>query len=470
MELNSVVKSLENQCILVTGATGFLAKLFVEKLLRIQPNVKQLFLLVRAPNSESASQRINNEVSGEVFRVLRERQGVRYTTFISEKVTPVAGDISLENLGIDDSDMINKMWKEINVVANFAATTKFDERYDDAIRTNTMGAKHVAKFSMKCQKLKLLLHLSTAYVWGERSGLILENPLRMGETMNGIKSPELDIKVEMKLVSEKLNELRANQAMGEMIIGEAKGYDHKVVILRPTIVTSTLKEPFPGWIEGVRTIDSVILACGKGNIRCFPINPQTVVDVIPGDMVVNAAIVATVGLANQPSNGDNSSIYHVGSSTKAPLHGTKLFDYVYNYFCKNPMISLQLKKESFGKPIKIVYPFIASTMTSFLFFFYVICVFPVKVFLLLNTLVFFDYFHDICSIPERKIKSIRRLDEHYKPYVFFKGIFDDSNTERPRMEARMTEASIFYFDPKCINWENYFMNIHIPGLVKYVFK
>ncbi|KAI3869265.1 hypothetical protein MKX03_030912 [Papaver bracteatum] len=166
------------------------------------------------------------------------------------------------------------MWKEINVVANFAATTKFDERYDDAIRTNTMGAKHVAEFSMKCQKLKLLLHLSTAYVWGERSGLILENPLRMGETMNGIKSPELDIKVEMKLVSEKLNELRANQvsqkeemiamkefglerarffgwpntyvftkAMGEMIIGEAKGYDHKVVILRPTIA-STLKEPF----------------------------------------------------------------------------------------------------------------------------------------------------------------------------------------------------------------------------------
>ncbi|KAI3839308.1 hypothetical protein MKX03_016852 [Papaver bracteatum] len=507
MELNSVVKSLENQCILVTGATGFLAN-FVEKLLRIQPNVKQLFLLVRAPNSESAAQRINNEVSGEVFRVLRERQGVRCTTFIFEKVTPVAGDISLENLGIDDSDMINKMWKEsmlLQILPQLQNLMKgnLPVRYDDAIRTNTMGAKHVAEFSMKCQKLKLLLHLSTAYVWGERSGLILENPLRMGETMNGIKSPELDIKVEMKLVSEKLNELRANQvsqkeemiamkefglerarffgwpntyvftkAMGEMIIGEAKGYDHKVVILRPTIVTSTLKEPFPGWIEGVRTIDSVILACGKGNIRCFPMNPQTVVDVIPGDMVVNAAIVATVGHANQPSNGDNCSIYHVGSSTKAPLHGTKLFDYVYNYFCKNPMISPQLKKESFGKPIKIVYPFIASTMTSFLFFFYVICVFPVKIFLLLNTLVFFDYFHDICSIPERKIKSIRRMDEHYKPYVLFKGILDDSNTERLRMEARMTEAeaSIFYFDPKCINWENYFMNMHIPGLVKYVFK
>ncbi|XP_026437678.1 fatty acyl-CoA reductase 8-like [Papaver somniferum] len=154
MELNSVVKSLENQCILVTGATGFLAKLFVEKLLRVQPNVKHIM-------SYFPTLRLLLNVSGEVFRVLRERQGVRYTTFISEKVTPVAGDISLENLGIDDSNLISTIRKEIDVVANFAATTKFDKRYDDAIRTNTTGAKHVAKFSKKCEQLKLLLHLST---------------------------------------------------------------------------------------------------------------------------------------------------------------------------------------------------------------------------------------------------------------------------------------------------------------------
>lgn len=128
MEFNSVVESLENQSILVTGATGFLAKLFVEKLLRVQPNVKQLFLLVRAPNSASAARRFNNEASGEVFKVLRAKHGVRYTTFISEKVTPIPGDISLENLGITGSNLINKIWKEVDVVANFAATTKFDGR------------------------------------------------------------------------------------------------------------------------------------------------------------------------------------------------------------------------------------------------------------------------------------------------------------------------------------------------------
>lgn len=33
-----------------------------------------------------------------------------------------------------------------------------------------------------------------------------------------------------------------------------------------------------------------------------------------------------------------------------------------------------------------------------------------------------------------------------------------------------SEAEIFYFDPKIINWEDYFMKIHLPGVVRYVFK
>ena len=41
------------------------------------------------------------------------------------------------------------------------------------------------------------------------------------------------------------------KALGEMLIIQEKG-DIPLVILRPTIVTSTFKEPFPGWVEGVR--------------------------------------------------------------------------------------------------------------------------------------------------------------------------------------------------------------------------
>lgn len=45
-----------------------------------------------------------------------------------------------------------------------------------------------------------------AYVCGERSGLILEKPFAMGETLNG--KNKVDIDAEMRLVDQKLKQLK----------------------------------------------------------------------------------------------------------------------------------------------------------------------------------------------------------------------------------------------------------------------
>lgn len=45
-----------------------------------------------------------------------------------------------------------------------------------------------------------------AYVCGERSGLIVEKPFAMGETLNG--KNKVDIDVEMRLVDQKLKQLK----------------------------------------------------------------------------------------------------------------------------------------------------------------------------------------------------------------------------------------------------------------------
>ncbi|GJY62594.1 fatty acyl-CoA reductase 3-like protein [Tanacetum coccineum] len=61
MEMESIIEYLENKTILVTGATGFLGKNFVEKILRVQPNIKKLFLLIRASDPNSAIRRFHSE-------------------------------------------------------------------------------------------------------------------------------------------------------------------------------------------------------------------------------------------------------------------------------------------------------------------------------------------------------------------------------------------------------------------------
>ncbi|KAH7862348.1 hypothetical protein Vadar_003576 [Vaccinium darrowii] len=492
MELGSVVQFLANRNILVTGATGFLAKIFVEKILRVQPNVKKLYLLLRAPDAKSASQRFHNEaISKDLFRVLREKMGTSLNSLISEKVTLVPGDITCGKLGVEDSNLLEEMRREVDIVVNLAATTNFDERYDVAFNLNTLGAQNVLDFSNECANIKMLLHVSTAYVSGEKAGLILEKPCYMGETLNGVSG--LDLDTEKKVMAERLSELQAKEAteqeitlamkdlgiqrarkygwpntyvftkaMGEMLLVQMKG-NLPLVILRPTIITSTYKEPFPGWVEGIRTLDSLVVGYGKGRLTCFVGDRQTILDMIPADMVVNSMVVAMAANANQVS--DNVVIYQVGSSVSNPIGFKSIQDYGQLYFKKHPWIGKD------GKAVKVGNITWLSSMASFRRYMAIRYLLPLKGLQVANT-TFCHSLEGTYSYLHRKIKFVMRLVELYEPYLFFKGRYDDINTEKLRMAARDAgfEADVFFFDPKVINWEDYFMNIHFPGVVHYVFK
>ncbi|KAH9659974.1 Fatty acyl-CoA reductase 3 [Citrus sinensis] len=451
MELGSVVEFLENKTILVSGVTGFVAKVFIEKILRVQPNVKKLYLLVRAADTDSAALRFQNEVlAKDVFNVLKEKWGTRLNSFISEKITFVPGDISSEDLGLKDSNLKEELWNELDIMVNSAAITKFDERYDVAFGINTLGAIHLVNFAKKCVKLKVIVHVSTAYVAGERTGLILENPL------DGASG--LDFDAEMKVIDQKLNELKTKGApqkeitlvmknlgteraklhgwpntyvftktMGEMLMQQSKE-NLSLVIIRPTVVTGTYKEPFPGWVEDLKTINTLFAGSAQGNLRCLVGETKVIMDVIPVDMVVNAMIVAMVAHAKQPSD---ANIYHVGSSLRNPVTLVSILDHGFVYFTKKPWINKQ------GKPVKGLQ--VANT-------------------------VFHNFFKGVYNDLRKKVKFVMRVVEIYKPYFYFNGIFDDTNTEKLRMTARgsRTETDLFYFDPDSIEWSDYFMNTHIP--------
>ncbi|RYR43050.1 hypothetical protein Ahy_A08g039484 [Arachis hypogaea] len=57
--------------------------------------------------------------------------------------------------------------------------------------------------------------------------------------------------------------------MGEMLLGSLK---------ENIPVTSTYKEPFPRWIEGTRTVDSVVVTYGKGKLKCFILDQTALLD------------------------------------------------------------------------------------------------------------------------------------------------------------------------------------------------
>ncbi|XP_030937158.1 alcohol-forming fatty acyl-CoA reductase-like isoform X4 [Quercus lobata] len=250
------------------------------------------------------------------------------------------------------------------------------------------------------------------------------------------------------------------KALGEMLL-EQFHQNLPLAIVRPTMVTSTYKEPFSGWIEGARTIDGVITAFGKGRLKSFLGHPNSILDVIPADMVVNSIIMAMVTHANKSSQ----IIFHVGSSLRNPMKLPSLSDLISLYFTQNPWIDRN------GKSIKVSKLIVFSNIATFQAYMAIRYKLPLKVLWLAN-LMLCQYYREIRINLNRKVRVVMRMVDLYKPYAFFTGSFDDSNTENLRVAIRESDVDVnlFYFDPRCIDWEDYIMNTHIPGLTKYSMK
>ncbi|KAL6577447.1 hypothetical protein OROMI_011723 [Orobanche minor] len=368
---------------------------------------------------------------------------------------------------------------------------------------NAFGTLHMLNFAKKCTKLKLLLHVSTAFVHHSGPKLLLEKSFFMDKTLKPAKAPSLDIEAEKILVEEtktrlqaqkmtdkeltftlrKLGIERANfygwpntysftKAMGEMTLEKFKG-NVNVVIIRPTIISTTFRDPFPGWAEGLRTLDSLFAAYAKGKLKVFLGDPNSILDIlnhqkvsIPGDMVVNCILVAMATHSNRHCN--ELLIYQVGSSLRNPIKYKEVKGFMYQYLKKKPLL------DDKGKPINVAKtPTTLGSVASF-HRYIGIRYLPFLEMLKLLNVISCNHCGNYYTSSRRKVVRMMQLAELYKPYVFFQGIFDDANTENLRLssarEKNRSDREIlwFDFDPNSIQWEDYFIKTHFPGIVKYV--
>ncbi|KAH0632662.1 hypothetical protein KY284_035448 [Solanum tuberosum] len=341
----------EAKNLLVTGVTGFLAKVLIEKMLRTTPKINKIYLLVRAKDKEAAFDRLTTEIiESTLFKCLKEMHGESYESFIRSKLIPVVGNIHEPNLGMD-SIISQQIAQEIDLIIDSAANTTLDLRYDLALDANVNGPYQLMKFAKKCKNLKLLIHYSTAYANGEREGLLYEKPFIMGESItkekltshsSSAKFPSLNAANELEFVSKLKNSIENNEfkkimkelgaeraklygwhdtysftkAMSEMVIDSMRE-DIPIVIIRPSIITTSYEQPFPGWIQGFRVIDPIITFYGKGVFPSIFADPNCLIDVVPVDMVVNATMAAIA--KHGYLQGPELNVYHVASSSEIKL-------------------------------------------------------------------------------------------------------------------------------------------------------
>ncbi|KAK9196493.1 hypothetical protein WN943_004622 [Citrus x changshan-huyou] len=459
----------------VTGATGFLAKVLIEKILRTAPEVGKIFLLIKAESEEAASKRLKDEViNAELFKCLQQTYGECYQDFMLNKLVPVVGNISESNLGLE-GDLAKVIANEVDVIINSAANTTLHERYDIAIDINTRGPSHVMNFAKKCKKIK-------------RQGRIMEKPFYMGDTIarelnfnNSKIEPNLDVEKEIELAMKskkalendedarkKMKELgleRARKygwdvtyvftkAMGEMMIDTLKE-NIPVVIIRPSMIQSTYKEPFAGWIQGNRILDLMILYYGRGQLNEFVGVPSGILDVIPVDMVVNATLAAIAKHGQVVIQKPEVKVYQIASSVTNPLVTKYLLSLLHEHFDSSPFL------DSMGSPIRVPLMKLFTSMEDF------------SAHLLdgaMQRSIIGSSNGELLAQKQYEILRRKEFANVYLPYGFYAGRFDCSNTLGLMQIMNEEEKKKFGFDMGSIDWKHYITNVHVPGLMRNVMK
>ncbi len=240
------------------------------------------------------------------------------------------------------------------------------------------------------------------------------------------------------------------KAIGEQLLARERG-GLPVVIIRPSIIESSLQEPEPGWVDGLKVTDGIIVPYGRGQLHDFPGNPEVTIDTVPVDFVVNV-ILASVPQATR--NG-GIRVHHVSSGSANPVKLRDLFDLVYDYFRKFPMIGKR------GEPVRVrrwTYP----SPSVFRFFFWARYQLP------LGRLEWFLRKLSWIARGSRLRRRIAKRKAIYGNYTSTNFEFRTENTTALLQSLKPQDKKRFDFDVTRIRWPDYVQNIHISGLKRHV--
>ncbi len=479
--------------VLVTGSTGFLAKAFVEKLLRAVDTLGEIHLLVRTrSDGTSPRQRVMREVlSSRAFDRLRASLGEQFTRLCEERIHVVGGDLTQKRLGLD-CETYESLTRRITLVVNSAATVTFDERIDLAVELNMLGPSRMLRFAADCGNVPFM-HVSTCFVCGARRGAIAEDfsaPERARELLpRCADSDQFDLDGLVESMRGEAAELRHRfgadteacrrhlieagmrrarsygwndtytftKWVGEQLLVRDHG-DTPLVVFRPAIIEGSFDEPTPGWIDGLRMADPLIMAYGRGKMDEFPARSDIALDLIPVDFVANA-MIATLPVGEGWRNG--VAVYHCASSERNPLILKNLRPYLQRAFRKRPMV------DDDGRPI---YPRSLKLVEQSAF----LATWGTKRRRVLRLQKIFKAvgirgrrFRKLSAIL-RQIEQLIYFAKIYSPYTHLDCRFVDQALRAAEGKLHPDDADAFPFDAARIQWDDYIVDRHVPGLCSFV--
>lgn len=235
-----------DQEIFVTGGSGFMGKVLIEKLLRSCPGIKTIYVLLRPKKGKLVQERLQTIIDTPLFAPLKQHDPEAL-----EKLVPIAGDIAEIDLGISSKDR-SKM-ENVSIIFHSAASVRFDDSLQYAVFMNTRGTREIMNMAKSLSRIKVVLHVSTTYSHPELKvvGEKIHKPyVDWRKTIKIAEKMDEDVlnMMTVKYTSFMPNTYTFTKALAEQVVDDHKD-EVPLVMFRPSIVISSMKEPFPGWID-----------------------------------------------------------------------------------------------------------------------------------------------------------------------------------------------------------------------------
>ncbi|CAH1118591.1 unnamed protein product [Phaedon cochleariae] len=456
VDQSEIQQFYKNQTALVTGATGFLGKLVLEKLLRTV-NLKHVYLLMREKNGVDAETRC-----AEMFDSLAFGNLKRNDQDFFKKVSIILGDVEKADLGLSDYDR-NLIVTEVNCVFHCGTDNQLGAPLRRAVRANVRATRDLLELAKQMEELKSFVFVSSVY-----------SNFPLYEIHEKFYAPKETAENLIDLVDK--NDEAALETMENSLLGEwpdtytftmcaaedlikREGNCLPISIIRPSMILPANEEPMTGFVDEMSGLqaDTVARAMGVSKVNYYK---NGTLDVVPVDHVVSLIIASGWYSALQRmrmTRGDvpnaEVTIYHCISSQEKPITSDEWMGITHTEFRDVPT----------NKMIQLPISFKTGCYYNY----------KLLIFLLHTCMAF------LCDTGLKLVgktpcvmamyKTLHRTQELLHPYLLREWYFSNDNAQKLLKRMSFMDRELYNFDILSLNWQTYLTN-YARGVRVYLLK
>jgi nucleoside-diphosphate-sugar epimerase len=262
----------------VTGYPGFIGKRLVRRLAAAaREGGGRLFVLVQPKHARAAHAELEK---------------------LDARVEVIEGDVEQMHLGLSGAEF-KALAADVTDVWHLAAVSWLGAEPREMRRVNVEGTRNVVELAQHAHRLERLNHFSSAYVSGDRVGVILEEELSMGQRFH--------------------NAYEESKFQAELLVRRAQS-DLPATIYRPSIVVGDSRTGEIDRFEGPYAMAILLVASPVGVPLPLPGDAVAPLNVVPVDFLVDAV----TSIARNPA-GVGRTIHVVDPS---PLSARRVYEMI----------------------------------------------------------------------------------------------------------------------------------------------